>query len=66
MVQTKRNQEKVVFTRIYFYGFSKTEQNIKVCMMENMGSVVKMIKMRGNNSMLTSKLHVFLNISDPC
>ena len=25
----------------------------------------KMIKMRGNNLMLTSKLHVLLNISDP-
>ena len=31
MVQTKRNQEKVVVTKICFYGSAKTEQKIKVC-----------------------------------
>ena len=66
MVQTKRNQEKVVVTKICFYNFAETEQKIKVCMMENKGSVAKMIKMRGNNSMLTSKLHILLNILAPC
>ena len=30
--------------------------------MENKGSVAKMIKVKGNNSMLTSKLHFLLNI----
>ena len=57
MVQTKRNQEKVVVTKKYFYGSTKTEWKIKVCVMENKGSVAKMIKMRGNNSMLASKLY---------
>ena len=67
MVQTKRNQEKVVVTKYAFYGSAKTEPKIKVCAMENKGFVAKMIKMKGNNSMLTSKqLHVFLNISAPC
>ena len=66
MVQTKRNQEKVVVTKICFYGSAKTEQKIKVCLMENKGSVTKMIKMRGNNSMLTSKLHFLLNMLAPC
>ena len=66
MVQTKRNQEKVVVTEICFYGSVKTEQKIKVCVMQNKGSVVQMIKMRGNNSMLTSKLHLLLNILAPC
>ena len=59
MVQTKRNQEKVVVTKICFYGSAKI-------VMENKDSVAKMIKMRGNNSMLTSKLHVLLNISAAC
>ena len=31
MVQTKRNQEKVVVTKICFYGSAKTELKIKVC-----------------------------------
>ena len=65
MVQTKRNQEKVVVTKICFYGSAKTEQNIKVCVMENKGSIAKIIKTRGNNSMLTSKLHTLLSISTP-
>ena len=66
MVQTKRNQEEVVVTKICFHGSTKIEQNIKVCLMENKGSIAKMIKMRGNNSMLTSKLLFLLNVSAPC
>ena len=66
MVQTKKNQEKVVVTKICFYGSAKIEWKIKVCVMENKSSVAKMIKVRGNNSMLTSKLHFLLNISAPC
>ena len=31
MVQTKRNQENVVVTKICFYGSAKTEWKIKVC-----------------------------------
>ena len=34
--------------------------------MENEGSVAKMIKMMGNNSMLTSKLYCLLNICAAC
>ena len=45
MAQTKRNQEKVVVTKICFYGSDKIELNIKVCVMENKGSVAKMIEM---------------------
>ena len=40
-----------------FYGSAKIEWKIKEYVMENKGSVVKMIKMRGTNSMLASKLH---------
>ena len=65
MVQTKRNQEKVVVTKICFYGSAKIEWNLK-CVMENKGSVAKIIKMRHNNSMLTSKLHILLNILALC
>ena len=61
-----QNQEKVVVTKICFYGCAKIEQKSKVCVMENKGSVAKMIKMRGNNSMLTSKLLILLNILAPC
>ena len=46
MVQTKRNQEKVVVTKICFYVSAKIEQKIKVCVMENKGSVAKMIEMK--------------------
>ena len=35
MVQRKGNQEKLVVTKICFYGSAKTEQKIKVCLMEN-------------------------------
>ena len=66
MVNTKRNQEKVVVTKICFYGSAKTEWKIKVCVMENKGSVAKMFKLGGNNPMLTSKLQVLLNISATC
>ena len=66
IVQTKKNKEKVIITKICFYGYAKIEQNIKVCVMENKGSVAKMIEMRGNNPMLTSKLHILLNILTPC
>ena len=66
MVKTERNQEKVVVTKICFYGSTKTEWKIKVCVIEEKGSVAKMIKMRGNNLMLTSKLHILIEISDPC
>ena len=31
MVQTKRNQENVVFTKMCFYGSAKVEQKINVC-----------------------------------
>ena len=65
MVQTKRNQEKAVVTKICFYGSAKTEWKIKMCVMENKGSVAKMIRMWGNNSMLTAKLHILSNILAP-
>ena len=52
--------------KICFYGSAKTGQKIIVCMMENKGSVAKMIKKRDNKSMLTSKLHFLLNILAPC
>ena len=58
MVQTEKNQEKVVVTKICFYGLLKQNEKIKVCVMEDKGSVAKMIKMRGDNPILTSKLHV--------
>ena len=45
---------------------AKTEQKIKVCVMENKGSLAKIIEMRGSNPMLTSKLHLLLNILAPC
>ena len=64
MVQTKRSQEKDV-TKICFYGSAKIVQNIIVCVMENKGSVAKRIKMRDNNSMLTSKVPFLLNILAP-
>ena len=58
-----RKEWRIVFViKICFYGSAKAECKFKVCKMENKGSVAKMVKMRGNNSMLTSKLHVFLNI----
>ena len=60
-----KNQEKVVVTKMCFYGSAKIEQKIKVCVMENKGSVTKMIKMKGNNTILTSKLHFVLNILAP-
>ena len=63
MVQTKRNQEKVVVTKD---GSAKIKWNIKVCVMENKGSVAERIKMRGNNPMLTSKWYFLLNILAPC
>ena len=46
MVQTKRNQEKVVVTKICFYVSAKKEQKFKVCVMENKSSVAKMIEMK--------------------
>ena len=46
MVQTKKNQENVVVTKMCFYGSAKIEWKIKVCMMENKGSVAEMIKMK--------------------
>ena len=65
MVQMERNQEKVVVTKICFYGSTKTEWKIEVCD-GRQGFCCQMIKMRSNNPMLTSKLNVLLNISDPC
>ena len=59
MVQTKRNQEKVVVTKICFYGSAKIEQKSIACVMENKGSVARMMKMRGNNSMPTSKVYFY-------
>ena len=64
--EKKGNQEKVVVTKICFYGSAKIEWKIKVFVMENKGPVAMMIEMRGNNSMLTSKLHILLNILAPC
>ena len=52
-----KNQEKVVVTAICFYGSAKIEWKIKVHVMKKKGPVAKMIKMRSNNSRLTSKLH---------
>ena len=49
MVQTERNQEKMVVTKICFFVSAKTEQKIKVCVMENKGYFTKMVKIRGNN-----------------
>ena len=49
----KKESRKVVVTKMCFYVSAKIEQKIKVCVIENKGSVVTMIKMRGNNSMLT-------------
>ena len=66
MVQTKRNQENMVVAKICFYDSAKTEWKIKVYVMENNSSDAKLIKVRGNNSMLTSKLHFLLNILAPC
>ena len=60
-----KNQEKVVVTKIYFYGSAKIEQKISVCDGKQ-GFCCQEIKMRGNNSMLTSKLHVLLNILASC
>ena len=57
MVQTKRNQEKVVITKICLYGSAKIEQKIK-CVMENKGSVAKVIKIQiahGINILLEHK-----------
>ena len=58
MVQTERNQEKVVVTKICFYGSAKMEWKIKECVMENKGSVGKMIEMKiavGINILLEQK-----------
>ena len=58
MVQTKSNQEKVVVTKICFYGSAKIEEKIKVSMMENKGFVAKMIEMKiaeGINILLEHK-----------
>ena len=65
MVKTKKNQEKVVVTRICFYSSAKKNEKLK-CVMENKGSVANIIKVRGNSSMLISKPHALLNISAPC
>ena len=66
MVQINRNQEKVVVTKICFYDSAKRERKISMFVMENKGSVAKMIEMRSNIPMLTSKLHIMLYISAPC
>ena len=58
MVQTKRNQEKVVVTKICFYDSAKLEQEIKACLTENKGSVAKMSEMKiaeGINILLEHK-----------
>ena len=58
MVQTKRNQETVVVIKICFYRSAEIEQKIKVCVMENKGSVAKMIKIKiaeGINILLEHK-----------
>ena len=62
----KKESRKVVVTKICFYGSAKKEWKIKEYVMENKGNVAKMFKMRGNNSMLTSKLHFLLNILVSC
>ena len=58
MVQTKGNQEKVIVTKICFYGSAKIEQKIKVWLMENKGSVAKVTEMKtakGINILLEHK-----------
>ena len=58
MVQSKRNQEKVIVTKIYLYGSATTEWKIKVFVMENKGSLAKMIEMKiaeGINILLEHK-----------
>ena len=60
MVQTKRNQERVVVTNICFHGTGKIEGKLKVCVMENKGSVAKMMKMRGNNCNRDFKTALFV------
>ena len=62
MVKTKRNQEKVVVTKICFYVSAKIEQKIKVCVIENKGSVAKMIQMKiveGIN-IITTQVYILL------
>ena len=59
MVQTKRNQEKVVVTKICFYGYAKNKMN-NVCVIENKSSVAKMIKMKiaeGINILLKTQVY---------
>ena len=48
----------MVVTKICFYGSPKIKQKIKVCVMEDKGSVAKMIKMKivgGINILLKHK-----------
>ena len=58
MVQTKRIWEKVIVTKICFYGSAEIEQKIKVCVMENKVSVAKTMEMQiaeGINILLEHK-----------
>ena len=65
MVQTERNQEKWLSLKYAFMVLLKQNEKLK-CVMEDTGFVVKMMEMRGKNPVLTSKLHVLLNILVPC
>ena len=57
----KKESKKWLSLKYAFMVLLKQNEKLK-CVMENKGSVAKMIKMRGNNSMLTSKLHILINI----
>ena len=64
MVQTKRNQEKVVVTTICFYVSAKTEWKIKVCVRYKTRVLSpRWSKWGVRTAMLTSKLYFLLNIS---
>ena len=54
----------MVVTKICFYGSAKIEQKIKVCVMENKGSVTKMIEMKncgGNQYIIGTQVYRLLD-----
>ena len=60
MVHIKRNQEKVVVTKICFHGSAKIEWKIKVCVMKNKVSAVKMMEIKiaeGINNLLGTQVY---------
>ena len=64
--RTKRNEEKVVVTKIYFYGSAKIEQKIKVCLMENKGSVAKIDQSEGEQLYANFKTALFVKYLGSC